>query len=131
MWDAKTNTLTLPQGVVLSLEEKAALEEVLGAVRDEAKEVEKRRLEQMASTQAAGVRYKQNVVKGYSLLVNGTYRELTGVVARKIHDNLQGMLMVNNRFLNGVWKVLASMVKSEPEKTNKNPIIKPQRRDGR
>lgn len=129
MWDAKTNTLTLPQGVVLSLEEKAALEEVLGAVRDEAKEVEKRRLEQMASMQAVGVRYKQNVVKGYSLLVNGTYRELTGVVARKIHDNLQGMLMVNNRFLNGVWKVISGLTKNEPKKAKF--IVKPKDRGGR
>ena len=131
MWDAKTNTLILPQGVVLSLEERAALEEIIGAVKDEAKEVEKHRQMQMEAMIAAGIKYKANVVKGYSLLLSGSYRELTGVVAQKIHSNLQGMLMVNKRFLEGVWKVLASMVKSEPEKTNKNPIIKTQRRDGR
>ena len=102
MWDASSNKLILPKGVVLSLEEKAALEDLIGEIKDEAVEVEKRKLQQMASMQQAGVILKANVVKGYDLLMSGSYRELTGVLAQKIHDNLQGMLMVNKRFLSGL-----------------------------
>lgn len=129
MWDAASNKLILPKGVILSLEEKAALEDLIGEIKDEAVEFEKRKLQQIASMQQAGVVLKANVVKGYDLLVSGSYRELTGVLAQKVHDNLQGMLMVNKRFLSGLWKVLSSLTNTFSEK-DKAPIIT-KGRDGR
>ena len=122
MWDASSNKLILPKGVVLSIEEKAALEDLIGEIKDEAVEVEKRKLQQMASMQQAGVILKANVVKGYDLLMSGSYRELTGVLAQKVHDNLQGMMMVNKRFLSGVWKVISGLTKPSSEK-DKTPIV--------
>ena len=130
MWDASSNKLILPKGVVLSIEEKAALEDLIGEIKDEAVEVEKRKLQQMASMQQAGVILKANVVKGYDLLVSGSYRELTGILAQKVHDNLQGMLMVNNRFLSGVWKVISDLSKNSSEKNKKQVAVKG-RGDGR
>ena len=129
MWDASSNKLILPKGVVLSIEEKAALEDLIGEIKDEAVEVEKRKLQQMASMQQAGVILKANVVKGYDLLMSGSYRELTGVLAQKVHDNLQGMMMVNKRFLSGVWKVISGLTKTSSEK-DKTPIVI-KGRDGR
>ena len=129
MWDASSNKLILPKGVVLSIEEKAALEDLIGEIKDEAVEVEKRKLQQMASMQQAGVILKANVVKGYDLLMSGSYRELTGVLAQKVHDNLQGMMMVNKRFLSGVWKVISGLTKTTSEK-DKSPVLF-KGRDGR
>ena len=107
MFDAKNNKLVLPQGVTLTVEEKAELEAMFGEIIDQAKIVAQHREQMMSAQQQAGVRFRANVVEGYNLLVNGTYRELTGILAHKIHDNLQGMLMVNNRFLSGLWKALS------------------------
>lgn len=130
MWDAATNTLTLPKGVVLSKEEKEALEEVIGEIKEEAVEFEKRRQLQMASMQEKGIKLKKEIINGYSLLVSGSYRELTGILANKIHNNLQNILQVNNRFLSGVWKVISGMINSPQDKGN--PKIIPSRgRDGR
>ncbi len=129
MWDAASNKLILPKGVILSLEEKAALEDLIGEIKDEAVEFEKRKLQQIASMQQAGVVLKANVVKGYDLLMSGSYRELTGVLAQKVHDNLQGMLMVNKRFLSGLWKVLSGLTNTSSEK-DKAPVIT-KGRDGR
>ena len=106
MWDANSNTLVLPKGVVLTIEEKADLQAIFGQIVDDAQIVAKHREQMMELQQQSGVKFKSEVIKGYNLLVNGTYRELTGVLAHKIHDNLQGMLMVNNRFLSGLWKAL-------------------------
>lgn len=129
MWDASSNKLILPKGVVLSVEEKAALEDLIGEIKDEAVEVEKRKLQQMASMQQAGVILRANVVKGYDLLMSGSYRELTGVLAQKVHDNLQDMMMVNKRFLSGVWKVISGLIKTSSEKDKAPIVIKG--RDGR
>lgn len=129
MWDASSNKLILPKGVVLSVEEKAALEDLIGEIKDEAVEVEKRKLQQMASMQQAGVILRANVVKGYDLLMSGSYRELTGVLAQKVHDNLQDMMMVNKRFLSGVWKVISGLTKTSSEKDKAPIVIKG--RDGR
>ncbi len=129
MWDASSNKLILPKGVVLSLEEKAALEDLIGEIKDEAVEVEKRKQQQMAAMQQAGVVLKANVIKGYSLLMSGSYRELTGVLAQKVHNNLQGMLMVNKRFLSGVWNVISSLAKTSSERDKPSVIFKG--RDGR
>lgn len=132
MWDAASNTLILPKGVVLSKEEREALEEVIGAIKDEAAEFDKQRQLQMMAAQKAGIKFKANVVKGYDLLLSGSYRELTGVLAHKVHNNLQGMLMVNRKFLDGVWKVISGLVKDAPEKTPKSKnIVMPRGRDGR
>ena len=106
MWVANSNTLVLPKGVVLTVEEKADLQAIFGQIVDDAQIVAKHREQMMELQQQSGVKFKSEVIKGYNLLVNGTYRELTGVLAHKIHDNLQGMLMVNNRFLSGLWKAL-------------------------
>ena len=132
MWDAASNTLILPKGVVLSKEEKEALEEVIGEIKEEAVEFEKRRQLQMASIQDAGIKMKKDIVKGYSLLVSGSYRELTGVFAAKIHDNLQNMLLVNNRFLSGIWKIISGAINSPQDKNKEKPkVIMPRGRDGR
>ncbi len=130
MWDAATNTLTLPKGVTLTKEEREALEEVIGEIKEEAVEVAKRRQLQMNFMQEKGVKLKKNIVKGYSLLVSGSYRELTGILANKIHDNLQTMLLVNNRFLSGVWKVISGMLNS-PQDKEKPKILSSRGRDGR
>lgn len=124
MWDSATNTLILPKGVTLSIEERAALEEVLGAIKDEAAQIAERRQQQMAAMYQAGIRYKKDVVKGYHILLNGTYRELTGVLAHRIHTRLGNMLSVNNRFLNGVWKVISSIMQPTPQKNSKIPLSK-------
>lgn len=131
MWDAASNTLILPKGVVLSKEEREALEEVIGAIKDEAAEFDKHRQLQMMAAQKAGVKFKANVVKGYDLLLSGSYRELTGVLAHKVHNNLQGMLMVNRRFLDGVWKVIAGLVKDSPQKPKNKTVVMPRGRNGR
>lgn len=131
MWDAASNTLILPKGVVLSKEEREALEEVIGSIKDEAAEFDKHRQLQMMAAQKAGIKFKANVVKGYDLLLSGSYRELTGVLAHKVHNNLQGMLMVNRRFLDGVWKVIAGLVKDSPQKPKNKTGIMPRGRDGR
>ncbi|MBQ8677059.1 MAG: hypothetical protein IJ529_01155 [Alphaproteobacteria bacterium] len=107
MWDANSNTLVLPEGVALTIEERADLEAMFGEIKDQAKVVAKHREQAAAAQQMAGVKFRADVVRGYSLLINGTYRELTGILARKIHDNLQGMLMMNNRFLKEVWTSLS------------------------
>lgn len=129
MWDASSNKLILPKGVVLTKEEKKALEEMIGEIQDEAEEFEKRKREHMLSAMQAGIQYKANVVKGYTLLLSGSYRELTGVLAHKIHDNLQGMLQVNMRFLSSVWKVLVGVENTSPKQ--KNPIKLAKGRGGR
>lgn len=131
MWDAASNTFILPKGVVLTKEEKEALEEVIGAIKEEAVEVDKHRQLQMAAAQRAGIKFKANVVKGYDLLLSGSYRELTGVLAHKIHDNLQGMLQVNNRFLNGVWKVISGALNLQQKEERNKTLIMPRGRDGR
>ena len=113
MWDAKSNTLVLPKGVVLTLEEKAELEAIFGKIVDHASEVVRHREEMMMKQQQVGVKFKADVIKGYSLLVNGSYRELTGVVAHKIHENLKNVLMINNRFMSSLWKSLSSANKNE------------------
>jgi hypothetical protein len=113
MWDAKSNTLVLPKGVVLTLEEKAELEAIFGKIVDHASEVVRHREEIMMKQQQVGVKFKADVIKGYSLLVNGSYRELTGVVAHKIHENLKNVLMINNRFMSSLWKSLSSANKNE------------------
>lgn len=130
MWDAASNTLTLPKGITLTKEEREALEEVIGEIKEEAVEVEKRRQLQTNAMQKSGIQLKKDIVKGYSLLISGSYRELTGVLAGKIHDNLQNMLQVNNRFLNGVWKTLSGMFNS-PQNKERPKIIAPRGRDGR
>ena len=130
MWDASSNKLILPKGVVLTKEEKKTLEDMIGEIQDEAEEFEKRKREHMLSAMQAGVQYKANIIKGYTLLMSGSYRELTGVLAHKIHDNLQGMLQVNMRFLSGIWKALAgTMNMSSPKQ--KNPIKLAKGRGGR
>lgn len=131
MWDAASNTLILPKGVVLSKEEREALEEVIGSIKDEAAEFDKHRQLQMMAAQKAGIKFKANVVKGYDLLLSGSYRELTGVLAHKVHNNLQGMLMVNRRFLDGVWKVIAGLVKDSPQKPKNKTVVMPRGRNGR
>lgn len=131
MWDAASNTFILPKGVVLSKEEREALEEVIGSIRDEAAEFEQRRQLQMAAAEQAGVKFKQSIVKDYSLVMSGSYREVTGVLAYKIHNNLQGMLQVNKRFLNGLWKVISGLTNSSPEKTKGKVPMMPRGRDGR
>lgn len=113
MWDAKSNTLVLPKGVVLTLEEKAELEAMFGKIVDHAAEVVKHREEMMMKQQQAGVKFKDDVIKGYSLLVNGTYREITGVVAHKLQENLKNVIMINNRFISSLWKSLSSANKNE------------------
>ena len=113
MWDAASNKLILPKGVVLSKEEKKALEEMIGEFQDEAEDFEKRKREHMLSAMQAGVKYKANVVEGYSVLFSASYRELTGVLAHKIHDNLQGMLQVNMRYLSGLWKAISGTTKAQ------------------
>ena len=130
MWDAASNTLTLPKGVTLTKEEREALEEVIGEIKEEAVEIEKRRQQHLSSMQEKGIKLKKNIVKGYSLLVSGSYRELTGILAGKIHDNLQNMLQINNWFLNGVWKTISGMFNS-PQSKNKPKITVPRGRDGR
>lgn len=105
MFDAKNNKLVLPQGVTLTIEERAELEAMFGEIIDEAKIVAQHREAMMNMQQQMGVKFKSNVVKGYSLLVNGTYRELTGILAHKVHDNLSQMLSVGN--LKGLWKLLS------------------------
>lgn len=105
MFDAKNNKLVLPQGVTLTIEEKAELEAMFGEIINQAEVVAKHREMMMNAQQQMGVRFKSNVVEGYNLLVNGTYRELTGIVAHKIHDNLANLLSVGN--LRGLWKVLS------------------------
>lgn len=130
MWDAASNTLTLPKGVVLTKEEKEALEEVIGAVKEEAAEVAKRRQMHMAAAQKAGVKFKADVVKGYTVLFSGSYRELTGILAQKVHENLQGMLQVNNRFLSGVWKVISGAPGVQKEEKN-SALVMSRGRDGR
>jgi hypothetical protein len=116
MWDSASNTLILPKGVVLSKEEKEALEAVIGTIRDEAAVVDQHRQMQMAAAQKAGVQFKANVVKGYDLLVSGSYRELTGVFARKIHENLAGMLQVDKHFVQNMWKVISGKLQEQPSK---------------
>ncbi len=123
MWDSASNTLILPKGVILSKEEREALEEVIGAIKDEAAEFDKRRQMQISAMQQAGIKYKSNYFKEYTLLMSGSYRELTGVVALKIHNNLQNMLMVNKRFVSGIWKVLSGLLNNETQKQQK-PNIK-------
>ena len=118
MWDAASNKLILPKGVVLTKEEKKALEEVIGEIQDEAENFEKLKREHMLSAMSAGVKYKTDVVKGYALLVSGSYRELTGVLAHKIHDNLQGMLQVNMRYLSGLWKAISGETKASEKQKN-------------
>ena len=130
MWDAASNTLTLPKGVVLTKEEKEALEEVIGAVKEEAVEVAKRRQLHIEAVQKSGVKFKADAVKGYTVLLSGSYRELTGILAHKVHENLQGMLLVNNRFLNGVWKVISGALGVQ-KKEEKKTLIMPHVRDGR
>lgn len=130
MWDAASNTLVLPKGVVLTKEEREALESVFGAIKDEAKEFDERRRLQMLAMQNTGIKFKSEITKGYTILLSGSYRELTGILANKIHDNLRGMLLVNNRFLSGVWKVISGMVKNEPEKQKKT-IVSSKGRNGR
>lgn len=112
MWDVKSNTLVLPKGVVLTLEEKAELEAMLGKIVDHAAEVVKHREEMMMKQQQAGVKFKDDVIKGYSLSV-GTYREITGVVAHKLQENLKNVIMINNRFISSLWKSLSSANKNE------------------
>lgn len=131
MWDANSNTLILPKGVTLSKEEREALEEVIGAIKDEAAEFENRRQQQIAAMQQAGIKYKANVVKGYTLLLSSSYRELTGVFAHKVHNNLQDMLMVNKRFISGVWKVISGILHSEPKKQKETTINISRDRGGR
>ena len=116
MWDSASNTLILPKGVVLSKEEREAIEEVIGAIKDEAAEFDNRRQLQISAMQQAGIKYKANYFKEYTLLMSGSYRELTGVVALKIHNNLQNMLMVNKRFMSGIWKAISGLVNNEPKK---------------
>lgn len=131
MWDAASNTFILPKGIVLSKEEREALEEVIGSIRDEAAEFEQRRQLQMMAAEKSGVRFKKNIVKGYSVLMSGSYREVTGVLAHKIHNNLQGMLLVNNRFLSGVWKIISGLTNTSQDKKKNNTIVMPRGRDGR
>ena len=50
------------------------------------------------------------------MLFSGSYRELTGILAHKIHDNLQGMLQVNMRYLSGMWKAISGMTKTQKAK---------------
>ena len=57
MWDSASNTLILPKGVILSKEEREALEEVIGAIKDEAAEFDKRRQMQISAMQQAGIKY--------------------------------------------------------------------------
>ncbi len=131
MFDVKNNKLVLPQGVTLTVEEKAELEAMFGQIIDQAEVVAKHREQVMSAQQQMGVRFKSNVVKGYSLLVNGTYRELTGVLAHKIHDNLSQMLSVGN--LRGLWKVLNKSNDNNKlaEKTAVNSMQKVRERETR
>lgn len=122
MWDANSNTLVLPQGVSLTVEEENELRAMFGEIVDQAKVVAQHREQVMVGQQLAGVKFKANVVKGYNLLVNGTYREFTGLLAHKIHDNLQGMLMVNNRFLSGLWKALSKSNDNTKQQRGKSVI---------
>ena len=130
MWDASSNKLILPKGVVLSKEEKQALREMIGEFEDEAELFEKRKREHMLSAMQAGVKYKENVVEGYSVLFSGSYRELTGILAHKIHDNLQGMLQVNMRYLSGLWKALSGHL-NEPAQKQKTSLKLSKGRGGR
>lgn len=129
MWDANSNTLVLPQGVSLTLEEEAELRAMFGEIVDQAKVVAQHREQMMNMQQQMGVRFKADVVEGYNVLVNGTYRELTGLLAHKIHDNLQGMLMVNNRFLSGLWKVISRS--NDNNSNNKTSPLMRRGNDGR
>ena len=131
MWDAASNTFILPKGVVLTKEEREALEEVIGSIKDEAADFEQRRQLQMMAAEKSGVQFKKNIVKGYTLLMGGSYREVTGVLAQKIHSNLQGMLLVNNRFLSSVWKVISGLANTPQDKKKNNTIVMPRGRDGR
>lgn len=127
MWDANSNTLVLPQGVSLTIEEETELRAMFGEITDQAKVVAQHREQMMSAQQQMGVRFKADVINGYSLLISGSYRELTGVLAHKIHDNLQGMLMVNNRFLSGLWKAIS---RSNDNK-EKSPLLMKRGNDGR
>lgn len=104
VWDAKSNTLVLPQGVSLTVEEEAELRAMFGEIVSHAKTFEDHRRQMM---QQVGIKFKNGLVEGYKLRVKGTYRELTGALAHKIHDNLQGILLVNNRFVKGLWSILS------------------------
>jgi len=123
MWDAASNKLILPKGVVLTKEEKQALRDMIGEFEDEAELFEKRKREHMLSAMQAGVKYKENVVEGYSVLFSGSYRELTGVLAHKIHDNLQGMLQVNMRYLSGLWKAISGATKAQPKQRKASKLM--------
>ena len=127
MWDANTNTLTLPKGVVLSIDEKNALQDVLGAIVEEAHEVENRRQQQMMSMAQAGIKNKAALIKDYQILLSGSYRELTGVLAQRIHEQLGNMLSLNNRFLNGLWQVISGATQSPPKKSKTVPLKKSSR----
>lgn len=131
MWDAASNTFILPQGVVLSKEEREALEEVIGEIKEEAVAFDRRRQLEIMAVYKAGIQFKKDIVKGYDLLLNGSYREVTGILAQKIHTNLQGMLLINKRFLEGVWKVIASVVKGNSEERKPKSGILLKKRDGR
>lgn len=125
MWDGATNTLTLPKGVVLSVDEKKALQEVLGAIVEEAQEVENRRQQQMMSMAQAGIRNKAALIKDYQILLSGSYRELTGILAHRIHTQLGNMLSLNNRFLNGLWQVISGISQTPPKRSkNKSNLPK-------
>lgn len=131
MWDSASNTLILPKGVVLSKEEREALEEVIGAIKDEAAEFDNRRQLQISAMQQAGIKYKSNYFKEYTLLMSGSYRELTGVIALKIHENLQNMLMVNKRFMSGIWKAISGLVNNETKKQKETTVHISRNRSGR
>lgn len=116
VWDAASNTLTLPKGVLLTKEEKKALEEIFGEIRDEAEIVDKHRRLQSEAMQQAGVKLKDNVIKGYALLVKGVARDVNGRAAQRIHDNLQGMVMINKRFLTSVWRAISGTMMDDKPK---------------
>lgn len=105
VFDVKNNKLVLPQGVTLTIEERAELEAMFGQIIDQAEVVAKHREQMMSAQQQAGLHFAAKLREGYTVLVNGTYREITGIVAHKIHDNLKGLLSVGN--LRGLWKVLS------------------------
>ena len=64
MWDANSNTLVLPKGVVLTVEEKADLQAIFGQIVDDAQIVAKHREQMMELQQQSGVKFKSEVIKG-------------------------------------------------------------------
>lgn len=123
VWDANSNTLVLPQGVSLTVEEEAELRAMFGEIVSMAKTVDEHRKQMMIAQEQMGIKFKDGLVEGYSVLVKGTFRELTGVFANRIHDNLKNMLLVNNRFLSGLWKAISKSNDNNSSKSSR-PLMR-------